>query len=224
LIVPGALVGVLFPAFSTAMVADRFRGAMLYRRAAKYVGLFLFPVSFVLIVFSQDLLQVWLGREFAVHSSRVLQILSLGVLANGLANIPFALIQGAGRADITGKLHLLELPFYLAAVWYLTVHYGIVGTSVAWLVRATADCILMFLLADNVMGSRHRILWPVSGTICAAAVAVAIAPLLGGLPIRLFVAACGLAVFGLIVWRLALSTEERYAVHRAMRGVSFQDY
>jgi O-antigen/teichoic acid export membrane protein len=81
-----------------------------------------------------------------VHSTRVLQILSLGVLANGLAAIPFALIQGTGRADITGKLHLLELPFYLAAVWYLTVHYGIAGTAVAWLLRVVADCILLFLL------------------------------------------------------------------------------
>ena len=223
LIVPGALVGVMFPAFSAAMAADRVRAAMLYRRAAKYVGLFLFPAAYVSIVFGQDILQVWLGHEFAVHSTRVLQILSLGVLANGLAAIPFALIQGTGRADITGKLHLAELPFYLAAVWYLTVHYGIVGTAVAWLVRVTADCILLFLLADNAMGSRHRILWPVSGAICAGGVAVAIAPLLGGLLIKLPFAVCLLALFALIVWRLALSGEERFAVHRAIWGVSGEE-
>ena len=216
-IVPAALVGVMFPAFSTAMAVDRLRGAMLYRRATKYAWLFLFPLSFVLIIFSQDLLQVWLGHEFAVHSTRVLQILSLGVLANGLANIPFALIQGTGRADITGKLHLLELPFYLAAVWYLTVHYGIVGTAVAWLVRVVADCILLFLLADRIMGVRQRVFWPVCGAIGTGAVVVAFAPLLRGLPIRLFVAVCGLAFFGLVVWRLVLSTEERYGIFRAIR-------
>jgi O-antigen/teichoic acid export membrane protein len=223
LIVPGALAGVLFPAFSTALKVDRIRGAMLYRRAAKYVGMFLFPVSFLLIVFGQDLLQVWLGHEFAVHSMRVLQILSLGVLTNGLATIPFALIQGAGRADITGKVHLLELPFYLSAVWYLTVHYGIVGTAFAWLLRATMDCILMVLLADNVLGSRQRTLWPVSCCIGAGAIVLAIAPLLRNLPIRLFVAALVLVGFGLIVWRLVLSTDERYSVSRAIRGHSFSN-
>jgi O-antigen/teichoic acid export membrane protein len=223
LIVPGALVGVMFPAFSAAMAADRPRGAMLFRRAAKYVGLFLFPVSFVMIIFGQDILQVWLGHEFAVHSTRVLQILSLGVLANGLAAIPFALIQGTGRADITGKLHLLELPFYLAAVWYLTVHYGIAGTAIAWLLRVVADCILLFVVADRIMGVRQRILWPVCGSIGAGAVVVAVASRLRGLPIRLLVAACVLALFGLIVWRLALSAEERFAVSRAIRGVSFQN-
>jgi len=223
LIVPGALAGVLFPAFSTALKVDRVRGAMLYRRAAKYVGLFLFPVSFLLIVFAQDLLQVWLGHEFAVHSTRVLQILSLGVLTNGLATIPFALIQGAGRADITGKVHLFELPLYLATVWYLTVHYGIVGTAFAWLLRATVDCILMVLLADSVMGSRQRTFWPVSCSIGAGAIVLAIAPLLHILPIRLLVATFVLACFGLVAWRLVLSTEERYSVSRVIRGNSYSD-
>jgi len=222
-IVPGALVGVMFPAFSAAMVADRVRAAMLYRRAAKYVGLFLFPVSLAMIILSQDFLQIWLGHEFAVHSTRVLQILSLGVFANGLAFVPFALIQGTGRADITGKLHLAELPFYLAAMWYLTVHYGIIGTAIAWLLRVVADCILLFLLADHVIGSPQRTLWPASGAICAGAVAVAIAPLLGGLPVKLPVVVCLFALFALIAWRFALSREERFAVHRAVSGGSCEE-
>jgi hypothetical protein len=96
------------------------------------------------------------------------------------------------------------LPFYLAAVWYLTVHYGIVGTAVAWLLRVTADCILLFLLADRVIGSRQRTLLPVCLAIGAGAVMVAVAPLLRGLPIRLLVASCVLAFFGLIVRLLAI--------------------
>jgi hypothetical protein len=95
--------------------------------------------------------------------------------------LPFALVQSAGRADITGKQHFLEMPFYLAAVLYLIVHFGIVGTAVAWLLRSASDCILLFLLADRVMGARHCILWPVSGTICPGVVVVATLP--GGLPI-----------------------------------------
>jgi O-antigen/teichoic acid export membrane protein len=220
LIVPGAFVGVMFPAFSAAMAADPFRGAMMYRRAAKYVGMFLFPVSLVVILFGQDFLQIWLGHEFAVQSTRVLQILSLGALANGLAAVPFALIQSTGRADITGKLHLMEMPFYLAAVWYLTMQFGIVGTALAWLARVTADCMLLFVITDHVMGSRHRILWPVAGAICAGAVAVAIAPMFGRLSFRLPVAGCVLASFALIVWRRALSAEERYAMQCLLMSVA----
>jgi O-antigen/teichoic acid export membrane protein len=214
LILPTALVGVMFPAFSTIMIADRIRGAMLYRQAAKYVGLFLFPVALLLIIFGQEILRIWLGPDFAVNSTRVLQILSLGVLANGLATIPFALIQGTGRADITGKLHLFELPFYLSGVWYLTGHFGIIGTAVAWLVRVTADCILLFLLADNVSGSRNRILRPVCLAIGAGTVLVTFIPLLPGLPTRLFVVTCVLAFFGLMVRRLFFSKTERTCLAR----------
>jgi len=39
----------------------------------------------------------------------------------------------------------------------------------------------------------------------------------------MFFAACGLVVFGLIAWHLALSQEERYAVLRTIRRLSFQD-
>jgi O-antigen/teichoic acid export membrane protein len=213
LIVPGALTVVLFPAFSTAMTSDRIRGAGLYRRAAKYVGLFLFPVSFIMIAFGQNLLQVWLGHDFAVQSTRVLQILSLGVLANGLAAIPFALIQGTGRADITGKLHFLELPFYLAGVWYLTVHYGIVGTAVAWAMRVTIDCILLFVLADRVTRTRNHLVWPVCGAIGAGTVAVLALTTIGvGLLEKSLVSIIVLLSFSVATWSALLAPDERAAI------------
>lgn len=213
LIVPSALVGVLFPAFSTAMASDRSRGAMLYRRAVKYAGIFIFPISFLIIVFSQDMLQVWLGREFAVHSTRVLQILSVGVLANGLAMIPFALIQGTGRADITGKLHMLELPFYMFAVWYLTVHNGITGTAIAWLLRVTVDCILLFILADGFMGARYRILWPVCISIGVCTAAVLILAMIGVGVIEKSLASIAILLsFAATTWFVLLESDERIAI------------
>ena len=211
LIVPGALVGVLFPAFSTAMASDRLRGAMLYRRATKYVGLFLFPVCFVLIVFGQNLLQLWLGHEFAVHSTRVLQILSLGVFANGLAFIPFALIQGTGRADITGKLHLLELPFYLVTVWVLTKHFGIEGTAIAWTIRMIADVILLFWAAGRFVDklARFKSIFPV-----AAGVAAVFTLAMIGMSLleKSLVSAIVLLSFAATAWFALLGADERTAI------------
>jgi O-antigen/teichoic acid export membrane protein len=213
LIVPGALVGVLFPAFSTAMIADRPRAAMLYRRAAKYVGLFLFPFSFVLILFSHDLLQIWLGHEFAVHSTRVLQILSIGVFANGLAYIPFALIQGTGRADITGKLHLLELPFYLVTVWVLTQHFGIEGTAIAWTLRTIADVILLFWVAGKFIDRSARFRSIVAKAAGAAAV-YSLAMFSMSLLAKILFAVTVLLSFAATTWFALLGTDERTAIQR----------
>jgi O-antigen/teichoic acid export membrane protein len=211
LIVPGALVGVLFPAFSTAMVSDRLRGAMLYRRAAKYVGLFLFPFSFILIVFGQNLLQLWLGHEFAVHSTRVLQILSIGVFANGLAFIPFALIQGTGRADITGKLHLLELPFYLATVWVLTKHFGIEGTAIAWTVRVIADVVLLFWATSRFVdkSARFKSILPVTAGVAAV---FGLAMISMSLLEKSLVSVIVMLSFTATAWFALLAADERTAI------------
>ena len=58
-------------------------------------------------------LKQWLGETFADNGTVPLQILALGTFANSMAQPPVALVQGAGRANWTGKMHLAELPFYL---------------------------------------------------------------------------------------------------------------
>ena len=106
LIIPGALVGVMFPAFSASFEHDRSRTAVLYSRCVKYVFLVLFPVVLVTVGLAQFGLKLWLGADFAEHSFRVLQWLAVGVLFNSVAQVPFALVQGAGRPDLTAKLHV----------------------------------------------------------------------------------------------------------------------
>ncbi len=211
LIVPGALVGVLFPAFSTAMVADLRRGAMLYHRATKYVGLFLFPSVFALILFGHNLLQIWLGHEFAVHSTRVLQILSIGVFANALATVPFALIQGIGRADITGKLHLIELPFYLAAVWLLTKHLGIEGTAIAWTIRVMVDAALLFCAAGRFV-DRSVQFRSIVAALTGLATAFAFALIEMSLLEKSFVSVFVLLLFAASAWFALLTADERTAI------------
>jgi O-antigen/teichoic acid export membrane protein len=76
----------------------------------------LFPITLVIFVYAQDGLMLWLGADFARHSFRVLQILTIGVIVNSLAQVPLAVVQGIGRADISAKLHMMELPFYLASM------------------------------------------------------------------------------------------------------------
>lgn len=211
-ILPMAIVGVLFPAFSTALAADREHAGKLFRRAVKYVALMLFPLSLLVVFFAQDGLTIWLGPAFASHSTRVLQLLAIGVLANGIASLPFALMQGAGRADITGKLHLLELPFYLAAVWILTKHFGIEGTAIAWTLRVIVDCILLFWAVKRLLGKILRQRTIIVGT-AAMAAAFALAMVVNvSLPVKILISVLALLSFAAIAWFALLVAEERTAI------------
>jgi len=144
LIIPTSLVATLFPAFSFLSEANREHLKFLYARAIKYVILGVGPIVMLIIVFASQLLNLWLGPEFASKSSRVLQILALGVFFNSLARVPFSLLQALGRPEIMAKLHLIELPVHLALVWFLVSKFGLAGAAAAWAFRVTLDAVLLF--------------------------------------------------------------------------------
>ncbi len=60
LIVPSAIVAVLFPAFSASYGNDHVRLVRLFVRGTKYIALFLFPVLLLAIAFAHEGLGWWL--------------------------------------------------------------------------------------------------------------------------------------------------------------------
>jgi O-antigen/teichoic acid export membrane protein len=142
-ILPHSLTRTMFPIFSAS--TDIRQRSRIYMSALKYLTLLLAPVVATLVVFAPDVLRLWIGNEFAENSTMVLQLLAIGVFVNSLALVPFTLIQGLGRPDITAKFHLLELPFYLLMLWYGISQWGIAGAAIAWTVRVTVDGILLVL-------------------------------------------------------------------------------
>jgi len=90
------------------------------------------------------LLVIWLGQEFAGQSLVVAEWILLGVLMNGFAHIPYALLQSAGRADITAKIHLFELPIYACALYALVSLFGLPGAAIAWTSRVALDTGLLY--------------------------------------------------------------------------------
>lgn len=150
-IIPTSLTMSLFPAFSALEGAgDRDNLEMFFARSLKYVLLAQGPIVLMIVLFAREILQAWLGNDFATRSASALQLLALGVLINSLGCIPFVLLQGIGRPDITAKLHLLELPVYLGSAWVLVSRFGIVGAAAAWALRMALDTFLLFVAAFRV--------------------------------------------------------------------------
>jgi O-antigen/teichoic acid export membrane protein len=146
----------LYPAFSKNLVQDRVHARELFGKGVRYVFIAVFPVVVVIVLFAEKGLMWWLNAEFARNSTHVLQWLSVGVLFNSLAQIPFVLLQGAGRPDITAKIHLIELPCYLVALWVLIPKMGINGAAMAWCARSMLDAGLLFGMAYGYVWSDSR--------------------------------------------------------------------
>lgn len=218
-LIPGALVGVLFPAFTTSFVQEGNRTVVLFDRGLKYVFLSLFPLSLLIVIFANEGLDLWLGAEFAQNSARVLQWLAVGVFVNSLAQIAFALVQGTGRPDLTAKLHLIELPFYLVTVWWLVSSHGIEGAAIAWTVRVTVDALLLFALVKRVLPGSAAIIRRMSLMVGAAMITLALAALPTEIVIKGFFLLLTLTAFALIAWFLILNPEERMLVQNRLKIV-----
>lgn len=209
-LIPTAIVGTLFPAFAMSFVQDPKRTSLLFNRGVKYIFLSLFPVTVIVITFSYEGIKLWLGAEFAENSSLVLQLLAIGVLVNSLAQVPFVLIQGIGRPNITAKLHVIELPIYLIAVWWMISAYGIKGAAIAWGVRCTLDAFLLFVIVRWLLPKETEILS--KGSILVTIVVGAILTF-SMLPMGIFYKITYLLIFMLLFmlagWYYFFAPEER---------------
>jgi O-antigen/teichoic acid export membrane protein len=218
LIIPAALAGVLFPAFSTSYVQNPARTAQLFRRGTRYVFLCLFPICLLVITLAPEGLDLWLGEEFVKKSTRVLQWLALGVFLNSLAHIALAFVQGIGRPDLTGKLHLIELPLYLLVVWYLVATYGIEGAAVAWAVRVGIDAAFLFTMAQRLLPAKIdggvRILLAVA----AALLIFGLGSIQADMLIKAAFMVSTFTVFLVISWFLLLAPDERKIVRGIVRN------
>lgn len=156
-LVPAALTGVLFPVFAGSFAVDPARTRRIYRKGVAALAATMLPLTLATALFADSWLTVWLGADYAREGVRVAQILAAGVLFNSLAHVPYSLLQAAGRADWTAKLHVLELPLYIAALAWLVPGYGIAGAALVWTGRCVLDAAILFALARRQMHPSNAI-------------------------------------------------------------------
>jgi len=218
LVVPMAIVGVLFPAFAASLTTDATRASLLIARGTKYIFLSIFPVLMTVVLFGPELLELWLGTAFAENSALPLRWLAFGVLANGLAQVPFAFLQAGGRPDVTARVHAIELPFYLVGLWMLTKWFGLAGTAAAWTLRAAVDAIVLFALSHGTLAKHDRFQlkpsWAWTGAL--PMLLASFLPLSGGW-MKGSVLIGTLSIFGWIAWR-SFSVDERSFIAATLTG------
>lgn len=145
-IIPGALTAVLLPAFA-AQVAKRDAAVWkLLDGAVATLFVVLLPITAALALFARELLGWWLGPVFAVQSAPILQVFAFGILINCLAHVPLTWLHAAGQFRAPALLHCAELLPFVAALWFFSAQWGLMGAALAWLLRMLADTLAMFWL------------------------------------------------------------------------------
>lgn len=144
LVFVGAFTTVAFPALSRVAASNP---ADLDRIAAHWAlvigsGALLLCISIALAL--PLALPAWSGGHAGQESVLVGQILCAGVFFNAVGSIFYAKIHAKGDSATTAKIHLLEFPFYIAALFFLLNSFGIKGAALAWSSRMAVDAVLLY--------------------------------------------------------------------------------
>jgi O-antigen/teichoic acid export membrane protein len=142
-LIPFAIISVMFSFFATHWHEDWQKVVDAYKKTLAFI--FAIMLAFLIVVYfgAEIGLRVWIDQEFSSNSYQLAQILAIGIFFNGLAMVPFALVQGIGRSDLTAKFHLFELPIFIFMLVYGVAEYGLIGAAWAWTARVTLDCALL---------------------------------------------------------------------------------
>lgn len=142
-IFPQALLKTLFPEFSQLYTENRKGEAgKLIEASMRIIVLVVGALGLLITFYSKDILTLWLGSGLAEKSAAVMMVFGIGFSINSVAFIPFNYLQSIGRPDIPAKIHALEIPVYIALLFFFIKSFGIFGAAMAWGIRVTIDAFL----------------------------------------------------------------------------------
>jgi len=221
-IISEGLFGVLFPLMASRFAVDRSASTAMLSLGSKLIAASLFPLVLGIVALAQPFLGVWVGPAFAQHSALVMQLLAIGLFINGFSKVAFNLIQAQGRADVTAKLHLIELPVYIAVLVLLTRHAGIVGAAAGWTLRMVLDAGLLYWMSARVAHVQPRVIGNTAALALGATALLCGLLFVHDLTVRIALAAVALVAFGWTFWRWVLNEDDRNAVMQVVGQVSAQ--
>jgi O-antigen/teichoic acid export membrane protein len=134
------------------------------------------------IILSHTFFRYWIGADFAAAAAPAAQLLFPGIWTSALSLVAFTLLQSQGRADLTGKVAIIEALPCIAIFWVLTVAFGIVGAAAAWTLRCAAEASVMLWLSGMKRGD-FLLLLPPAALLAASLI---MARVLGSNPVITF--------------------------------------
>ena len=142
---PGALARTLFPRLSSG--DEHVAKATAARSLAALIAI-LTPLTVLMVSGMRPFLSFWISPHFAALAGPVGLVVSASVWINGLAYVPYALLEARGRPDLTAKFHIIEIFPHVAILWLCLHKFGLIGGAWAVVFVSSLDASLLFWKSD----------------------------------------------------------------------------
>jgi O-antigen/teichoic acid export membrane protein len=217
LVLPNAVLGVIFPALTTSLAASDGRTDRMLIGSTAAILVITFGLVLPLVSLANPLLTVWLGAEFAERSHLVMQVLCLGLLWNAVAHPLVASLHAANRPAWVAALHLCELPLFFLGLWLLTESLGVVGAAIAWTLRVMIDAVVLMVMSSRVYRTSKREVAALGTTMLAATVLLLLGFVVSSSYAKALLILFGWAAIALAVWHGLLTVSERKSLSGSLR-------
>ena len=145
-IIPVSIAAVLFPVVSNLSNTDKGKAISFTVTGTNLTLIILFPVAMVLQLFTSELLELWVGPEFAVNSTLVAQILLIGIFLKSFTNYSITYLHGIGKPKQTAVVHIAQSILYVIVLYYAVKEFELLGAAIIHTLRLLADYYLMNIL------------------------------------------------------------------------------
>ena len=207
-LIPTAITTSAFPAIAASYGSNPENTINIFRRTMVSIASAVWIPALLIVAFSPEILQLWLGRDFASHASGVFRIFGLGIMMAS-ADISPGLLDAIGRAKINAIFSILELLCYVPLLFIFVKIFGLEGAALAWGLRILVDFLVRLFIAIRYYPA-----------VASAAVKGSAVVLLGTallwLPVlatttsgKLIACCAGLAIYGFALWYGSMTSTER---------------
>lgn len=107
----------------------------IYHKANQLSAVLMGSIGVFLVVFGEPVLMLWTqNQELTNNTYKIMWILIIGMVLNGLMNGPYYLQMAAGWTGLMVKVNGGMVVLYVPVVYILTTKFGAIGAAVAWII------------------------------------------------------------------------------------------
>jgi O-antigen/teichoic acid export membrane protein len=142
---------VIFPYTSQLNVSERDKINEMFIKASRIFAALSIPVLLFIMVYSYQILSLWMGADFAEQSYLVFSIITFSGLVAAQTTVPNLIISGLGYSRLIGFFGILAVVCYTIFLPLLTKGFGIVGAATGMLLTTLINVIFVFKLITKKM-------------------------------------------------------------------------
>ncbi len=145
LIIPASIAKALFPRLSFDNRIEQ--PGSLWKNYHFILFCLCLAIALPIFILSGFIMKIWMGEAYVLIGAEALRILLIGFIFSSMAHLPYVEIQARGHSHITAAINAIELLPYLALLYLLIAHFGIIGAAISWTSRMVLDFCLLKLAA-----------------------------------------------------------------------------